>query len=50
MSRGLGDVYKRQYVHEGGDITIKFKFTDEYERMLEYIQMNEELTLISKAI
>lgn len=38
------------YVHEGGDITIKFKFTDEYERMLEYIQMNEELTLISKAI
>ena len=32
------------YVHEGGDITIKFKFADEYERMLEYIKMNEQLT------
>lgn len=38
------------YVHEGGDITIRFKFTDEYERMLEYIKINEELTLVPQAI
>lgn len=38
------------YVHEGGDITIRFKFTDEYERILEYIKMNEELTLVPQAI
>ena len=31
------------YVHENSDITIKFKFTDEYERMLEYIKINEEI-------
>lgn len=38
------------YVHEGGDITIKFKFADEYERILEYIKMNEELTLEPRAV
>lgn len=38
------------YVHEGGDITIKFKFADEYERILEYIKINEELTLEMRAI
>ena len=38
------------YVHEGGNITIKFKFTDEYERMLEYIKMNEELMLEPRVI
>lgn len=38
------------YVHEGGDITIKFKFADEYERMIEYIKTNEELTLEIRAV
>jgi len=38
------------YIHEGGDVTIKFKFADEYERILEYIKMNEELTLRPKAV
>ena len=38
------------YVHESGDITIKFKFEDEYERILEYIKINEELTLEIRAI
>ena len=38
------------YVHEGGEITIKFKFEDEYERILEYIKTNEEITLEPKAI
>lgn len=38
------------YVHEKGEVTIKFKFADEYERMLEYIKMNEELTLEPRAI
>ena len=27
-----------------------FKFADEYERMLEYIKMNEELTLEPRAV
>lgn len=31
------------YVYEGGDIKVKFKFRDEYERALEYIKENEEL-------
>jgi len=31
------------YVHEGGDVTIKFKFEDEYQRILEYIKNNEEI-------
>ena len=31
------------YIHENSDITIKFKFTDEYERMLEYVKINEEI-------
>lgn len=38
------------YVHEKGDVTIRFKFADEYERMLEYIKMNEELTLEPRAV
>lgn len=32
------------YVHEGGDITIKFKFADELERVLQYIKENEDVT------
>ena len=38
------------YIHEGGRITIKFKFADEYNRILEYIKTNEELTLEMRAI
>lgn len=38
------------YIHEGGNITIKFKFADEYNRILEYIKTNEELTLEIRAI
>ncbi len=38
------------YIHEGGNITIKFKFADEYNRILEYIKTNEELTLEMRAI
>lgn len=29
------------YVHENGDITIKFKFEDEFKRCLEYIENNK---------
>jgi len=29
------------YVHEGGKITIKFKYADEYERILNYIEENQ---------
>ncbi|MFM9277601.1 DUF4368 domain-containing protein [Paenibacillus jiagnxiensis] len=27
-------------VHEGGDISIRFKFADEYRRVTEYIEVN----------
>ena len=30
-------------VHEGGNITVKFKFNDAYEKAAEYIEMNREL-------
>ena len=33
------------YVHEGGRITISFKFTDAYEKALEYIELNKEAIL-----
>lgn len=33
------------YVHEGGDITIKFKFEDEFKRCLEYIENNKGVLL-----
>jgi len=29
-------------VYEGGDISIKFKFADEYRRIAEYIEVNTE--------
>ena len=33
------------YVHESGRITISFKFTDAYEKALEYIELNKEAIL-----
>ena len=30
------------YVHEGGKVTIKFKYQDEYERTLQFIKEKEE--------
>lgn len=38
------------YVHEGGRITIRFKFADEYNRILEYIKTNDELAMEIRAI
>ena len=32
------------YVHEGGNITIKFKYQDEYESMLNYINYEMEVS------
>ena len=31
------------YVHENGNITIKFKFEDEFKRCLDYIENNKNL-------
>lgn len=33
------------YVHENGDITIKFKFEDEFKRIQEYIKNNLNLII-----
>lgn len=35
------------YVHEGKEITIKFKYEDEYQKAIEYIKRNESLTLLN---
>lgn len=32
------------YVHEGGDLTIEYKFNSEFENALNYIKENEELS------
>ena len=34
------------YVHEGKEITIKFKYEDEYKKEIEYIKRNENITLL----
>ncbi len=34
------------YVHEGKQITIKFKYEDEYQKAIEYIRRNENITLL----
>ena len=34
------------YVHEGKEITIKFKYEDEYKKAIEYIKRNENITLL----
>lgn len=33
------------YVHEGGNITVKFKYQDEYERVLNGINNEKEGTI-----
>jgi len=32
------------YVHEGGGITIQFKFSDEFEQAVEFMENNKEMT------
>ncbi len=34
------------YVHEGKRITIKFKYEDEYQKVIDYIRINENITLL----
>lgn len=34
------------YVHEGKQITIKFKYEDEYKKAIDYIKRNENITLL----
>lgn len=38
------------YIHQDGSVTIRFKFADEYERILEYIKTNQELTTEIRAV
>ena len=35
------------YVHEGKEITIKFKYEDEYQKAIDYIKRNENITLLN---
>ena len=41
----LVELVDKIYVHEGGKITIKFKFEDAYEQALEFINLNYEAIL-----
>ena len=38
------------YVHENGNITIKFKFEDEFKSILEYIKDNKLCILKEKLV
>ena len=38
----LVELVDKIYVHEGGKITIKFKFEDAYEQVFEFINLNYE--------
>lgn len=39
----VDDLVEDIYVHEDGNITIKFKFQDEYQNVIEYIKKNKYL-------
>ena len=32
-------------VYEGGNISVKFKYADEFRRMAEYIELNSQLAV-----
>jgi len=32
------------YIHEGNEITIKFKFADQYQRIVDFIEDNQGVT------
>lgn len=34
------------FIHEGKEITIKFKYEDEYQRAIDYIKRNEKITIL----
>ena len=38
----LVELVDKIYIHEGGKITIKFKFEDAYEQVFEFINLNYE--------
>ena len=48
----IDELVENIYVHEGGNITIKFKFQDEYQNAVNYIQANGEILdeVLSKVI
>ena len=39
----LVELVDKILVHEGGNITIQFKFSDAYENALQYVQMNRDI-------
>lgn len=44
LTRGLLiELLDEILVHEGGNITVKFKFDDAYKEAMEYIEMNKEI-------
>lgn len=39
----LAELVDKILVHEGGNITIQFKFADAYESVLRYVEMNNDI-------
>lgn len=37
----IDDLVEDIYIHEGGNITIQFKFQDEYQNVIDYIKENK---------
>ena len=42
----LTELIDRIKVHEVGDLTIQFKFADEYRRVAEYIEDSKQLAMV----
>lgn len=51
LERGIiVDLIECIYVHEGGDITIDFNFSDQHRRIVEFIENNQnDLTILSNS-
>ena len=50
LNRGIVvELVNMVWVHENGEITVDFNFTDEYQRILDYIENNHNiLTVIER--
>ena len=53
LNRGIMvELIKTVWVHENGEITVDFNFSDEYQRILDYIENNHSIIRVieNKAI
>ena len=44
MKNKITELVEEIFVHEGGDIEVVFKFQDAYAQVVEYIELNSNLS------